>query len=472
MDRSNQDEVVEFLADPQSYSGAACRVERFETHGALVFLAGDDAWKIKRAVKFPYMDFSTREKRRRACERELEINRNFAPEIYLACVPITRERNGHLALGGSGDTVEWSVRMRRFDQAALLSNIAARDAISSDLTFGATRLLLAVVAIDTLRNIIENLYFGVYFGAQYGLFSAAVIGVLGNPNFLIIPKLINVAAAGAVLGLLLLRWLLMASQERAAADEDLRETSDALMQEAEERRQLFKTSLDLILITDRVGTLVRVSPSSALTLGYSPEEMTGRSAAEFVYPADLEATRTEMRLARAGRHTRNFETRYVHKQGRIVALAWSGVWSEPEQKHFFVGRDMTERKVAEEQLRQLAHYDQLTGLVNRVTRRKDLNELLTRTGPEDRATAIAMFDLDGFKDINDTLGHSTGDRLLQDVAQRLTETAKESGQVRQVGDSARSKGRRSPGENRRPDVVTWRMRGILTRRDRGEVAGV
>jgi len=76
--------------------------------------------------------------------------------------------------------------------------------IRNPRTFGATRLLLLVVAIDTIRNIVENLYFGLYFGAQYGLFPGAIIGVLGNPNLLIIPKLLNVAAACVVLGLLLL----------------------------------------------------------------------------------------------------------------------------------------------------------------------------------------------------------------------------------------------------------------------------
>src|SRR2546421_3518279 len=94
--------------------------------------------------------------------------------------------------------------------------------------FGATRLLLAVLAIDTVRNIVENLYFGLYFGAQYGLFPGTIVGVLGNPNLLIIPKVINVAAACAVLGLLLLRWLPSASQERADADDDIRKKSDAL----------------------------------------------------------------------------------------------------------------------------------------------------------------------------------------------------------------------------------------------------
>jgi diguanylate cyclase (GGDEF)-like protein/PAS domain S-box-containing protein len=210
-----------------------------------------------------------------------------------------------------------------------------------------------------------------------------------------------------------------ARKRRTRVDEDFRRTSVELAQETEERRRLFETSLDLILITDRRGHLIRVSPSSEATLGYSPDEMIGRSAAEFVYPEDLEATRKEMRQARGGRSTRNFETRYLHKDGRAVALAWSGVWSEPEQRHFFVGRDMTERKLAEERLRTLAHYDQLTGLPNRVTLHDHLGELTRTMGIDPEAVSVALFDLDGFKDINDTLGHSVGDSLLKDVARRM-----------------------------------------------------
>jgi diguanylate cyclase (GGDEF)-like protein/PAS domain S-box-containing protein len=300
--------------------------------------------------------------------------------------------------------------------------------------FGTTRLLLIVVAIDTVRNVIENLYFGLYFGGQYGLFPGAIVGVLGNPNLLIIPKLINAAAACVVLGLLLMRWLPAATQERAEADADRQQKSDALAQESEERRRLFETSLDLILVTDRHGNFIRVSPSSTTTIGYSPDEMVGRNAMDFVYPDDLEATRREMRLARGGRAMRNFETRYVHKNGRVVPLAWSGVWSEPEQKHFFFGRDMTDLKVAEEKLRQLAHFDQLTGLPNRTTLRNDLSALITQCMDGDmRAVSIAMLDLDGFKDINDTLGHSVGDRLLQEVARRLTETVDETARVYRLG---------------------------------------
>src|SRR3954470_10473274 len=88
-------------------------------------------------------------------------------------------------------------------------------------TFGAMRLLLSVIVIDTIRNIVENLYFGLYFGGQYGLFPAAVASVLGNPTYLILPKVMNVVAACAVLGLLMLRWLPLASKERADADADM-----------------------------------------------------------------------------------------------------------------------------------------------------------------------------------------------------------------------------------------------------------
>lgn len=132
VDRSDQADVIAFLADPSSYVGVS-RVDCFETHGNLVFLAGTEAWKIKRAVRFPYMDFSTLEKRRVACTREMEVNRRFAPDVYLGCVPITRSVDGNLAFGGHGDIAEWAVHMRRFDQSALLASIAASQGIDADL---------------------------------------------------------------------------------------------------------------------------------------------------------------------------------------------------------------------------------------------------------------------------------------------------------------------------------------------------
>ena len=118
--------------------------------------------------------------------------------------------------------------------------------------------------------------------------------------------------------------------------------------EVHERHRIFDISVDLILVTDRNRKFIQVSPSSVSILGYDPEEMIGRSATDFIYPDDLETARNIIRLAHGGRQTRNFAIRYVHKDGRPVALTWTGAWSEPAQQYLFIGRDMTEERLAEE----------------------------------------------------------------------------------------------------------------------------
>lgn len=132
---------------------------------------------------------------------------------------------------------------------------------------------------------------------------------------------------------------------------EIRHKTAALKREIEERRRIFTNSADLILVVDRRGNFIQVSPSCEAILGYRPEEMIGRNAVDFVYPEDLDGTRQQMRLARIGRGKRNFDTRYVHRDGRIVTLTWTGVWSEPEQQHFFIGRDMTEQRLVEDKFR-------------------------------------------------------------------------------------------------------------------------
>ena len=129
-------------------------------------------------------------------------------------------------------------------------------------------------------------------------------------------------------------------------------TEQALRQQIEERRRIFETSQDLILVTDHQGILAQVSPSSETILGYLPEEMIGRSSIEFLHPDEIEMAREGMRAARRGQHTRNFDSRYIHKNGRIVTLSWMGTWSEPVKRHFFIGRDMTESRQAQEALRE------------------------------------------------------------------------------------------------------------------------
>ena len=127
----NQDPVLALLADPATHHGAA--VERIDTHAASVFLAGDRAFKVKRAVRFPFLDFSTAAKRKAACEAELAINRSFAREIYRRVVPITREPDGRLELDGPGTPVEWAVEMHRFDETSTLDRLADAGKIDAAL---------------------------------------------------------------------------------------------------------------------------------------------------------------------------------------------------------------------------------------------------------------------------------------------------------------------------------------------------
>jgi len=103
----DQNEVVAFLASSSTHGGAA--VERIETHASIVFLAGVRAWKLKRAVRYDYLDFSTIERRRAMCEAEVRINRRAAPSLYRGVVSVTRQPDGSLALGGSGVPVDWLV---------------------------------------------------------------------------------------------------------------------------------------------------------------------------------------------------------------------------------------------------------------------------------------------------------------------------------------------------------------------------
>ena len=179
--------------------------------------------------------------------------------------------------------------------------------IRNPKAFGTTRLLLAVLAIDTTRNILENSYFGVYFGAQYGLFPSSMTALLGQPVLLVLPKIVNVIAGCFVLGLLLLRWLPLAIKERGRADQ---------------------------------------------------------------YTADLET---------------------------LAAVDW------------------------------------LTGLYNRRHFETLAQAELARSQRYMRPLTVMMMDLDHFKDVNDTYGHATGDRVLQALATVCLATKRDADVIARIG---------------------------------------
>lgn len=127
-----QADVVAFLCDGRAL-GSNEPPTRRDTHGAILFLVGDRAWKLKRAVRFGYLDFSTPEKRHEALEAELRLNRRTAPTLYRAVHPINRDGEGRLSVDGDGAAVDWLLEMTRFPDDGLLADLAEQGALDSDL---------------------------------------------------------------------------------------------------------------------------------------------------------------------------------------------------------------------------------------------------------------------------------------------------------------------------------------------------
>jgi aminoglycoside phosphotransferase family enzyme/gluconate kinase len=117
-----QAEIIEFLRDPAAHG--VDRVDVVETHISVVFLAGDRAYKLKRAVKYPYLDFSTVAKRRAMCRAELELNRRTAPALYREVRAVVRGADGRVGWGPDGTVLDWVVVMSRFDESRRFDRLA------------------------------------------------------------------------------------------------------------------------------------------------------------------------------------------------------------------------------------------------------------------------------------------------------------------------------------------------------------
>src|SRR5262252_8717317 len=109
------DEKVAFLSRTATYASPVCRITRLETHMSWIFLTGEEVYKLKKPLRFPYLDFSTLARREAACRAELTLNRRLAPNVYKAVVPIRWSSRG-LTISGPGDIADWLVVMQRLDE--------------------------------------------------------------------------------------------------------------------------------------------------------------------------------------------------------------------------------------------------------------------------------------------------------------------------------------------------------------------
>jgi diguanylate cyclase (GGDEF)-like protein/PAS domain S-box-containing protein len=250
--------------------------------------------------------------------------------------------------------------------------------------------------------------------------------------------------------------------------------------------------LDAVCVVDAEGRFVFVSAASESIFGYSSAEMVGQRVLDLVFHEDRAKTLAAVTNIVAGQPQRHFENRYVRKDGSLVHIMWSARWSETDQLRVAVARDITalkqaeamqaalyaiseaahaaadeaalhvrvqaivaplspaadselarfaaaeiaaatERLRAQHLLQHMARHDPLTGLPNRALFHDRLGSALARARRDQAQLAVLYLDLDHFKQVNDSLGHTVGDALLQEVAQRLKACVRESDTVGRIG---------------------------------------
>ncbi|MGH8727955.1 MAG: PAS domain S-box protein [Burkholderiales bacterium] len=209
---------------------------------------------------------------------------------------------------------------------------------------------------------------------------------------------------------------------------------EALAESEEKFRVIAENVEDLIVLLDTEGRRLYASPSYGAVLG---DVRTGEDSFAEVHPEDRERIRRifEQTVQTGIGHRTQFRfllkdgsVRHIESQGSVIRDAHGKV-----SKVVVVSRDITERKHAEAYIRHLAHHDGLTGLPNRVLLADRLGLAIVQANRDQRRAGLLFIDLDRFKDVNDKLGHQAGDRLLQTVAERLSDSVREGDTVARLG---------------------------------------
>lgn len=139
--------IAQWLSTPAAYPHRPASVERIETHISCVYLAGELVYKLKKPVRFDFLDFCTLAAREQACRDEVRLNRRLAPNVYRGVVPVTRQQDGTFALAGDGEVVDWLVEMRRLPGEKMLDTLHRDGRLRSE-------------QIDALSDVLANFYAG------------------------------------------------------------------------------------------------------------------------------------------------------------------------------------------------------------------------------------------------------------------------------------------------------------------------
>jgi len=210
------------------------------------------------------------------------------------------------------------------------------------------------------------------------------------------------------------------------------------LRESEARYRLMaENSTDIISRTTTSGIILYASDAVRRLIGYEPAELVGKSIYEFMHPDDREETRHLSYLI-----NENTPTTYTY---RLMRKSGTSVWFETTSRSvrnpatnevdefISVSRDITERKIVEEQIEHQAYHDALTGLPNRRLFRDRLTIALAHARRTNTPLAVVFCDLDRFKDVNDSLGHSFGDELLKAIAIRLKTALRQEDSIARMG---------------------------------------
>ncbi|WP_390898952.1 putative bifunctional diguanylate cyclase/phosphodiesterase [Streptomyces cynarae] len=208
-----------------------------------------------------------------------------------------------------------------------------------------------------------------------------------------------------------------------------------LAQKENHFRSLVQGSSDVIMIAAPDGILNYVSPAAAGVYGRPAEELVGTELAALIHPDDLGCVVHEVRRFLAASHTEEPTTR-IECRFRSGDGGWLNVESTVNRHQgglIFNSRDVTERVRLQAQLQHSAEHDPLTDLPNRALFTKRVQQALAGRRSSDRGTAVLFIDLDGFKAVNDTIGHQAGDELLVQAARRLQESVRQGDTAARLG---------------------------------------